>query len=101
MSEVGVLRALEAGSRRAQFFECLPVACYACDCTGAITDYNRRAVELLGREPQAADRFTVAYKTLDAHGNPVAPHATATACLLKSGLAQLNKEIVIERPDGK
>ena len=45
MSEVGVLRALEAGSRRAQFFECLPVACYACDCTGAITDYNRRAVE--------------------------------------------------------
>jgi PAS domain S-box-containing protein len=101
LSDIGVLRALEAGSRRAHFFECLPVACYACDCTGVITDYNRRAVELLGREPQATDRFTVAHKILDAQGNPLAPSATATACLLKSGLAQLNREIVIERPDGK
>lgn len=43
----------------------------------------------------------MAHKILDAQGNALAPHATATACLLKSGLSQLNREIVIERPDGK
>lgn len=101
LSEIGVLRSPESGSRRAQFFDCLPVACYACDCTGVITDYNRRAVELLGREPQATDRFTVAHKVLDVQGNALAPETTGTASLLKSGLTQINREIVIERPDGK
>lgn len=101
LPEVGVLRVLDAGFRRAQFFDCLPVACYACDCTGLITDYNRRAVELLGREPQATDRFTLAHKVLDTQGNPVPPEFTAIACLLRSGLAQVNKEVVIERPDAK
>lgn len=100
MSELGVPGTL-SGSRRAQFFECLPVACYACDCAGLITDCNRRAVELLGKEPRATDRFTVAHKILDAQGIPLPPAATATAFLLKSGLAQLNREIVVERPDGK
>lgn len=90
-----------AGSRRAQFFECLPVACYACDSSGTITDYNRRAVELWGREPQATDRFTGAYRVLDAHGDLLAPEFSATSLLLKFGLSQLNKELVIERPDGK
>lgn len=89
------------GSRRAQFFECLPVACYACDCSGTITDYNHRAVELWGRTPEATDRFTAAHKILDAHGEQLAPESSATAFLLRSGLAQLNKELVIERPDGK
>ena len=101
MSELGVPGTLQAGSRRAEFFECLPLACYACDCAGVITDCNRRAIELLGREPQATDRFTVAHKILDAQGIPLPPAATATAFLLKSGLAQLNKEIVVERPDGR
>jgi signal transduction histidine kinase len=31
----------------------------------------------------------------------LAPEATATALLLRSGLQQVNKELVIERPDGK
>jgi hypothetical protein len=89
------------GSPRSHFFECLPVACYACDCSGTITDYNRRSVELWGRAPQATDRFTGAHKILDAQGGSLAPEATATAFLLRSGLTQLNKELVIERPDGK
>ncbi len=77
------------------------MACYACDCSGTITDYNRRAVELWGREPRATDRFTGAHKVLDAQGDPVAPEATATAFFLRWGLAQRNKELVIEKPDGK
>jgi len=95
------MRALGVASRRAQFFECLPVACYACDCAGAITDYNSRSVELWGREPRTTDRFTAAHKLLDAQGNPLAPQATAAAVLLRSGLAQLtDQELVIEKPDG-
>lgn len=77
------------------------MACYACDCSGTITDYNRRAVELWGRKPRVTDRFTGAHKVLDAHGDPLAPEATATAFLLRWGLAQRNKELVIEKPDGK
>lgn len=90
-----------SGSPRARLFECLPVACYACDREGVITAWNRRVVELSGREPQAGDRFTVAYKVLDANGIPVPPEATPTAFLLKAGLAELKKEIVMERPDGR
>ncbi len=88
-------------SRRSQFFECLPVACYACDRSGAITDFNRRSVALWGRAPEVTDRFTGAHKVLDACGDLLAPEATGTAFLLRSGLPHLNKEFVIERPDGK
>ncbi len=100
VSEFGVTRTLEEGICPSQFFECLPVACYACDRAGAITAYNRRAVELWGRAPQAADRFTGALKVLDAQGHLLGPEATVTSFLLRSGLAHLSKELTIERPDG-
>jgi PAS domain S-box-containing protein len=102
-SQFGRIPAPEAGGRRAQFFECLPVACYACDRMGTITDYNSRSVELWGRAPQAADRFTGAHKLLDARGDLLAPEATGIAFLLRSGLPQINinRELVIEKPDGK
>lgn len=104
-SQFGMIPAPEAGGRRAQFFECLPVACYACDRMGNITDYNSRSVELWGRAPQATDRFTGAHKLLDARGDLLAPEATGIAFLLRSGLPQINRqinrELVIEKPDGK
>lgn len=89
------------GGTRAQFFECLPVACYACDRDGRITDCNQRAVTLFGKDAQAADRFTVAYRLLDAYGIPVAPESSPTAFVLSSGVRELKKEIVIEKPDGR
>jgi PAS domain S-box-containing protein len=92
---------VESGSRRAQFFAHLPVACYACDCAGIITDFNRRAVELWGREPLSTDRFTGAHRVLDTRGDPIPFEATATAFLLRSGLSQINREVAIEKPDGK
>jgi GAF domain-containing protein len=98
--EIAALGSVQLVSRR-QFFECLPVACYGCDCSGTITDYNSRSVELWGRAPQETDRFTGAHKVLDAHGGLVTPETTATAFLLRSGVHQLRKELVIERPDGK
>jgi PAS domain S-box-containing protein len=100
-SEFGVTPVPEAGSRRSQFFECLPVACYACDRTGSITDYNTRSVEMWGRAPQVTDRFTGAHKVLDAQGDLLAPEATGTAFLLRSGLPRFSREVVIEKPDGK
>ena len=99
-SKTAVRGAIAENARRARFFDYLPLACYACDCSGTITDYNRRAVELWGRTPEAADRFTGAHKVLDAQGHRLAPEATATSLLLRSGVAQLDKELVIERPDG-
>jgi hypothetical protein len=57
---------------------------------------------LWGRAPRPTDRFTGAYKVLDAQGNPLEPEATATAILLRSGLTHFNnQELVIEKPDGR
>lgn len=58
-------------------------------------------MELWGRAPQVTDRFTGAHKVLDVQGGLLGPEATATAFLLRAGLPQLSKELVIERPDGK
>jgi signal transduction histidine kinase len=68
---------------------------------GSITDYNSRSVELWGRAPQVTDRFTGAHKVLDSRGEPLAAEATGTAFLMRSGLPQINREFVFERPDGK
>jgi len=77
------------------------VACYACDRSGAITDFNRRAVELWGREPQPTDRFTGAHRTLDMQGDPLPAEATGAAFLLRCGVAASSQELMIERPNGK
>ena len=44
---------LNASFRR--FLEVTPAAAYICDADGLITDFNRRAVELWGREPKLND----------------------------------------------
>lgn len=66
-----------------------------------ITDYNHRVVEIWGRAPLTNDRFTGAHKIWSPSGDQLTPEATAVAFLLRSGLAQINKELVIEKPDGK
>ena len=38
---------------------------------------------------------------LDSRGRVIAREASATATLLKSGLSQANRELILERPDGK
>ncbi len=90
----------ESTSSQAHFFERLPVACYACDRSGVITGFNRRAADLWGRDPQPADRFTGAHKIFDISGSFIPPEALPTAFLLRSGLAQRNHELVIEKPNG-
>ena len=87
----------EAGSRRSQFFECLPVACYACDRSGSDHGLQQPLGRAMGtRAAKSTDRFTGAHKVLDARGDVLSPEATGTAFLLRSGLPQLNRELVIE-----
>ena len=47
----------ESDERLRQLLVLMPAGVYACDLEGRITFYNRRAVELWGREPELEDRF--------------------------------------------
>ena len=38
-----------------RLLEVIPVAAYTCDAEGLLTHFNRRAVELWGREPKLND----------------------------------------------
>ena len=54
-----------------RLIDVLPIGVYVCEAPGgAIRLYNRRAVELWGREPIAADRFCGSHRLFDAAGRP-------------------------------
>ena len=55
----------ESEERYRTLFDLGPVAVYACDASGVIRNFNRRAVELWGREPAPGDtdeRFCGSFK---------------------------------------
>lgn len=87
----------------AELIDLLPVAVYVCDKTGVITQYNRRAAQLWGREPRCGDpdeRFCGATRLYLPDGT-VLPHDQGPiAETLRTGIAQQNQEFIIERPDG-
>ena len=80
----------------------LPIAVYVCDASGLIERYNRRAVELWGREPTrgAADRFGGSYKLHTVDGSYLPQSASPMAQVLRTGMPVSNHELVIERSDG-
>ena len=80
----------------------LPIAVFVCDAAGIIERYNRRAVELWGREPTrgAADRFGGAYKLYTVDGSYLPRSAGQMARVLRTGMPVSNQELVIERSDG-
>jgi diguanylate cyclase (GGDEF)-like protein/PAS domain S-box-containing protein len=81
----------------------LPTAIYVCDASGVIESYNRGAVELWGRVPKPGDsveRFCGSYRLLTPEGVYI-PHAhCAVAQVLRTGISELNREVLFERPDG-
>jgi len=80
----------------------IPAAVYACDESGRITYYNRRAVELWGREPvpgHNAERYCASLRLYDLDGKLVRHDHTLMADALRTGESHLNKEVIIERPD--
>ena len=86
-----------------ELLDVLPIAVYVCDSAGLIETHNRRAVELWGREPlirDGADRFCGAYRIYTSDGTYL-PHAESPMGeVLRTGRAAVDREIVIERPDG-
>ena len=85
-------------------FDWGPIAMYSCSTSGAIQEFNRRAVTLWGREPKRGDtdeRFGNLFKFYLPDGTFL-PHDQTSMTKVLSGLlpAAYDQEIVIERPDG-
>ena len=84
-------------------FDLGPVAVYSCDASGVIQEFNRRAVELWGREPAAGDtdkRFCGSFKLFRPDGRFM-PHEQCPMAEVIAGalLEACDEEVVIERPD--
>ena len=83
--------------------EAIPAAVYLCAADGVIVRFNRRATELWGRTPKVGDtdqRFCGSLRLYQLDGT-LLPHArTPMATALRTGQAQHDKEVVIERADG-
>ena len=86
-----------------KLLDLLPGAVYFCDHEGVLIGWNRRAVELWGREPKAGDRserFCGSYKLYRLDGTFMAHADCPVADTLRTGQPQANIEAIIERPDG-
>ena len=86
-------------------FDLVPVAVYACDADGVIHEYNRRAAELWGREPErngAEPKFCGSHKIYYPDGRPM-PHRDCPMARALHGeeLGPKDLEIIVERPDGE
>jgi PAS domain S-box-containing protein len=91
--------------RYRSLFDLVPVAVYVCDVDGIIQQYNRRAVELWGREPGRdgnEPEFCGSYKIYYPDGRPM-PHQECPMARALRGekLTPKDLEIVVERPNGE
>ena len=97
--------ALRASEERYRtLFDLGPVAVYSCDASGVIQQFNRRAAELWGREPEAGDtdeRFCGSFKMFRPDGSFM-PHEQCPMAEVVAGKipAVHDAEVLIERPDG-
>jgi len=81
----------------------LPAGVYACDASGRLRWYNRRAAELWGRRPQIGDdaeRFCGSYRLYSLNGQVIRRDETPMAQALRTGVPVDGGEAVVERPDG-
>jgi signal transduction histidine kinase len=91
-------------SRYQALFDLVPVAVYSIDASGVIENFNRRAVELWGREPVLGDtdqRFCGSFKMFRPDGSFM-PHDHCPMAEVLSGkiTSAHDAEVLIERPDG-
>ena len=94
----------ESKERYYELFNLVPVAVYTCDADGLIQEYNQRAVELWGREPQKYDpdeKFCGSFKIFYPDGRFM-PHGECPMARMLGGetLEPHELEILVERPDG-
>ena len=84
-------------------FDAFPTAAYVCAADGRVVRFNRRAVELWGRTPRSGDtdqRFCGAVRLYHTDGRPLPHDQTPMEAALRTGEAQHDKEVIVERPDG-
>jgi PAS domain S-box-containing protein len=83
--------------------DAIPTGLCVCTVDGALTRYNRRAVELWGRAPRLGDpgeQHGSDFRRYQADGAPLSFATTPVGNLLRSGERVVGAEVVIERPDG-
>jgi two-component sensor histidine kinase len=86
-----------------QLLDALPIGICMCDQEGALVRYNQRAAELWGRAPALSGekhRYCGAFRILRPDGKPIPADEAPAAEALRTDLPVVDREIVIERPDG-
>src|SRR5665213_3579047 len=82
-------------------FASAPMAVFVCDRNAVIQHYNRRAVELWGREPACGIEQHCGSMKLWLPNGTLLLHAQSPMVeVLRTGIPALNVEVFIERPDG-
>ena len=94
----------QSDERFRRLVELMPVAVYVCDTSGMIQSYNKRAVELWGREPNsggdgAVQRYCGSLR-LYTDGKLLPLEESQMAEVLRTGIEARDLELMIERPDG-
>ncbi|MGK6317756.1 PAS domain-containing sensor histidine kinase [Neorhizobium sp. DT-125] len=92
------IRASEQHMR--DLLEALPAAVYTTDATGQITLYNKAAMEMSGRTPQAGDMWCVTWRLFNPDGTPLPHDQCPMAVALKEERPVRGAEAIAERPDG-
>lgn len=85
------------------FLDLLPIAVYACEASGRLRWFNRRAAELWGRSPRIgedAERFCGSYRLYGLNGRLIRREETPMAQALRTGNPISGAETAVERPDG-
>jgi signal transduction histidine kinase len=80
----------------------MPAGVFACDRDGCITFYNPQAAEIWGRTPNLDGppwSFLDSRRLFLADGTPLTPEAMPVKRVLETGVAVVNSEFVLERPD--
>jgi len=91
----------DSEERYRTLFASAPMAVFVCDRNAVIQDYNQRAAELWGREPECGVEQHCGSVKLWLLDGSLLPHAQSPMVeVLRTGIPALNVEVFIERPDG-
>jgi PAS domain S-box-containing protein len=82
--------------------EQIPIGVYICDRDGAVTRCNSRAAALWGLAPHdQRARYCGVPRVYDSAGNRLPPEETPSGTALRTGRSEHDREILIDRADGK
>ncbi len=92
---------IESEERYRSLFASAPTAIFVCDQNGFIQHYNPVAAQMWGREPvRGTERHSGSLKLWNVDGTPLLHDQNPVVEVLRTGIAALHVELVIERPDG-